>query len=249
MAAFRIGCAGWAIPKDHKGSFPAAGSHLERYAARFNAVEINSSFYRPHRPGTYARWAASVPAHFRFAAKVPKTITHKQRLRDTEPLLDAFLAEVTCLGDRLGVLLVQLAPSLVFDGTVVASFFGAFRERYGGGLAVEPRHATWFTDAVAGQLTEYRVARVAADPAVVPAASEPGGWRDLVYVRLHGSPEIYYSNYDESCLDRLAEELRGFAAPARDVWCIFDNTARFHATPNAIGLMDRLSVLVSASPE
>jgi len=248
MVTFRIGCAGWAIPKDHKASFPAVGSHLERYAARFNVVEINSSFYRPHRPATYARWAASVPQDFRFAAKIPKTITHKQRLQDTEPLLDAFLAEVTCLGDRLGPLLVQLPPSLVYDAAVVASFFGAFRERYAGPLVVEPRHATWFTDGVARQLTEYRVAQVAADPAVVPAAAEPAGWPGLVYVRLHGSPEIYYSNYDDAYLDRLAERLCGIATGTREAWCIFDNTARFHATPNAIGLMERLAVRVSASP-
>ncbi|MDQ3815662.1 MAG: DUF72 domain-containing protein, partial [Armatimonadota bacterium] len=75
-----IGCAGWSIPSPHAPEFPAAGSHLERYAARFPAVEINSSFYRPHRPQTYERWAAAVPTHFQFAVKVPKIITHERRL-------------------------------------------------------------------------------------------------------------------------------------------------------------------------
>ena len=121
------------------------------------------------------------------------------------------------------------------------SFFAAFRRRYDGALVVEPRHASWFTDDVAHRLSAHRVARVAADPAVVPAAAEPAGWPDVVYVRLHGSPDIYYSNYDDAYLDGLAERLVGLAARSHEVWCIFDNTARFHATPNALGTITRLT--------
>ncbi|HEY9423039.1 MAG TPA: DUF72 domain-containing protein, partial [Thermoanaerobaculia bacterium] len=77
-----VGCAGWSLPRAEQAEFPETGSHLERYASRFGAVEINSSFHRPHRPATYARWSASVPASFRFSVKVPKTITHGLRLRD-----------------------------------------------------------------------------------------------------------------------------------------------------------------------
>ena len=100
---YRIGRAAWALPKAHLSAFPEEGTHLERYAARFSAVEINSSFYRPDRPATYARWAASVPADFRFAVKVPKTITHQHRLTEIDSLLESFLREVTELGliDRL----------------------------------------------------------------------------------------------------------------------------------------------------
>ena len=65
----------WSIPKAYGVPFPPSGSHLERYGAVFNAVEINSSFYRPHRTATYERWAASVPEDFRFAVKVPKSAT------------------------------------------------------------------------------------------------------------------------------------------------------------------------------
>ena len=76
LGARRIGCAGWSIHKDAAAAFPVEGSHLERYARVFPAVEINSSFYRPHKPETYARWADSVPDGFRFAVKVPRAITH-----------------------------------------------------------------------------------------------------------------------------------------------------------------------------
>jgi uncharacterized protein YecE (DUF72 family) len=98
----RVGCAGWSLPKEHTDRFPADGTHLERYAGRFPAVEIDSSFYKPHRPTTYVRWAASVPADFRFSVKVPKVATHERRLVDPEDVLDSFLAEATQLGDGWG---------------------------------------------------------------------------------------------------------------------------------------------------
>ena len=110
-----VGCAGWSIPKEHGGRFPEEGTHLERYAACLPAVEINSSFYKPHRPATYARWAASVPDDFRFAVKVPKAATHERRLEDTGEVLDRFLEEATQLEERLGPLLVQIPPSLAFS--------------------------------------------------------------------------------------------------------------------------------------
>ena len=237
---YRIGRAAWALPKAHLAEFPAEGTHLQRYAARFSAVEINSSFYRPHRPATYARWAASVPADFRFSVKVPKTITHQHRLTGVDSLLDAFLREVTELGEKLGCLLVQLPPSLEWVEPTSDAFLSSLRARFGRPVVIEPRHPTWFTDEVTERLCAHQVGRVAADPVRIPEAAEPAGWLEIVYYRLHGSPRSYYSNYDEAYLDRLAERLRAEATRAREVWCVFDNTARDHATPNALGLIDRL---------
>ncbi len=235
----RIGCAGWSIPKEQASQFPADGSHLERYAARLNAVEINTSFYRPHRPATYARWAASVPDDFRFAVKVPRSITHEHRLEDVAELLDRFLAEAGALEGKLGPLLVQLPPSLVFRAAVARAFFTAIRERFQGLVACEPRHATWFKPSAEELLLDFQMARVAADPAAVPAAAEPGGWKGLVYYRLHGSPQMYYSTYPDAVLTRLAANLPERAATS-EVWCIFDNTALGAATVNALDLLGRL---------
>jgi uncharacterized protein YecE (DUF72 family) len=241
MYAYRIGCAGWPVPTANKSEFPAEGTNLQRYAARFSATEINSSFHRPHRPATYERWAASVPPDFRFSVKIPKTVTHERRLVDTATILDAFLAESSGLGAKLECLLVQLPPKLAYDAAVAERFFGDLRSRYGGAVALEPRHASWFTGDVDERLRAHRIARVAADPARVPEAAEPAGWADLVYIRLHGSPDMYYSSYDEAYLDRLAERLREAATRARSVWCIFDNTGRGAAAPNALSLLDRLT--------
>ncbi len=243
----RVGCAGWSIRREWAESFPPEGSHLERYAQRFPAVEINSCFYRPHRPATYARWAASVPKHFRFAVKVPKEITHNRRLVDSGQSLDRFLEEVGALESKLGPLLVQLPPSLAFEKTVAMQFFRTLSARFKGHVACEPRHESWFNEEVSGFLAGLQVGRVAADPALVPSAAEPGGWRGLVYFRLHGSPRMYYSSYPEEYLQSLAEKslrCRNTAA----VWCIFDNTALGAATANALDFVARLERCGDGTP-
>jgi len=122
-ANIRVGCAGWSLRQEHAAHFAEEGSHLERYARTFSVVEINSSFYRPHRRATYERWAASVPPDFRFAVKMPKQITHELRLVNSREPLHRFLDEAGALGAKLGPLLVQLPPSLSFDEQNAAAFF------------------------------------------------------------------------------------------------------------------------------
>ena len=236
MAELRIGTAGWSIASAAAEAFPAEGSSLERYAARFACAEINSSFHRPHRPATYQRWAASVPDGFRFSAKLPKTITHKLRLIEADALIDAFVAETAGLGDKLHIILVQLPPSLAFEGATVARFLDAMASKTGLQLVCEPRHASWFDEAADALLAERRVARVAADPAKVPAAAEPGGWRGLTYYRLHGSPVPYRSSYEPERLAGYARAIETDLEAGRDAWCIFDNTASSAATGNALAL-------------
>ena len=205
-----------------------------RYAGRFNMAEINSSFHRPHRPSTCERWTAESPEGFRFAAKLPKTITHERRLVDTGSDLIPFLDAVGALGHKLGPLLIQLPPSLIFDREVAQAFLGLFRSRWDHALACEPRHPTWFGEAAETVLHDHEVARVAADPARVPQAAEPGGWPGLRYVRLHGSPRMYYSRYDETYLAELAARV---ATPSVETWCVFDNTASGAACANALELL------------
>lgn len=161
LVGARIGTAGWTIPKAEAAAFPVTGSHLERYAAVFNAVEINSAFYRPHRTTTYERWASSVPEGFRFSVKAPKTITHERRLTDAGELLDSFLAQVSGLGSKLGPLLVQLPPSLSFQPHIAEGFLRELRNRVESPVVCEPRHASCFTPSVEALLDELRIARVA----------------------------------------------------------------------------------------
>jgi len=236
-----LGTAGWRVPSNLGDRFPDSGSQLARYAAVFNGTEINSSFHRPHRTSTYLRWGASVPDAFRFAVKLPKAITHEQRLVNVDSALDTFIEQTAALGERLGCLLVQLPPSLQFVSVDVEVFLAALRKRYAGDVALEPRHETWFSPLCADVLKRYQVARVAADPAVVPEAAEPGGWGQLVYWRLHGSPAIYRSSYSDTVLAVLADRIRRAQRSARAVWCIFDNTALGAAVPDALALRTRIA--------
>jgi uncharacterized protein YecE (DUF72 family) len=234
----RIGTAGWSLYRV-ADAFPSAGTGLQRYAARFNAVEINSSFYRPHQRKTYERWAASTPPDFRFAVKVPKAITHERRLTDIQEPLTRLVEECSGLGPKLGPLLIQLPPSLKFEPAEAEQFLKTWREQVEGPTVLEPRHADWFTPEASEMLAAFRVARVAADPAKVPDAAEPGGWSGLRYYRLHGSPVMYRSAYEDPFLAALAQRL-----PAEvDTWCVFDNTQVGAAGGDAL----KLQALIAAN--
>jgi uncharacterized protein YecE (DUF72 family) len=235
-----VGTAGWSIPRAEQSHFPPGESQLARYAAVLPAVEINSTFHRPHRVSTFERWAASVPRAFRFSVKIPSTITHDQRLGNSAALLKTFLADLAPLGSRLGCLLVQLPPSLAFDARIARAFFTVLRKRFDRGVALEPRHASWFGGRADRLLQEFEVARAAADPPRAEGDGEPGGWRGLAYFRLHGSPRIYYSSYEDDFLGALAEKLRALRRRRIPTWCIFDNTTLGAATGNALSLIERL---------
>ena len=235
-SAIRIGCAGWSIDRGSADAFAAGASVLARYASVFDCVEINSSFHRPHRPDTYARWAQSVPPAFRFSVKLPATITHDARLQGVGADLSRFLDEVAGLGHKLGGLLVQLPPSLAYEARVAGTFFAMLRRRTAVPVACEPRHASWFDPAVEGLWLRYGISRVAADPAPLPAGAGPGGCGAWRYWRLHGSPRMYYSRYDDDALAAIAHGLSERASRDRPAWCIFDNTAHGHATANALRL-------------
>jgi uncharacterized protein YecE (DUF72 family) len=171
--------------------------------------------------------------------KLPRLITHERRLADPVEPLEPFLAGVGLLGSRLGPILVQLPPSLSYEPGLAESFFRELRGRHQGPLVCEPRHPTWFGPEPEALLTGWRVARVAADPAGVPAAGEPAGWRGLVYHRLHGSPEVYRSAYSSERLAALADRLRATGA---ERWCIFDNTALGAAMGDALGMMEAMGL-------
>jgi uncharacterized protein YecE (DUF72 family) len=157
-------------------------------------------------------------------------------LCDTEEPIAQFSEQVAGLGDKLGVVLVQLPPSLKFGPVIAECFFQQLREHVHSAVACEPRHTSWFGADCDLLLRKHRIARVAADPSIIPAAAAPGGDRDVEYFRWHGSPRMYYSAYDETVLRGLAAKV--VAAKAKEVWCIFDNTAAGAAFENALTLVE-----------
>jgi uncharacterized protein YecE (DUF72 family) len=206
---------------------------LEHYATQFNAVEINSSFYRSHQQATYRRWRDSTPADFSFSVKAPRSVTHECALRNCHAELQQFLEEVEGLGKKLRVILVQTPASLPFEERPISRFFAALKRAGSFQIACEPRHSSWFTPDAEATLRRVGVARVAADPPKMPDAREPAGAPRLAYYRLHGYPRMYYSAYGAEFLTELAARMTHLSSQTREVWCIFDNTARHASWENA----------------
>ncbi|WP_426201267.1 DUF72 domain-containing protein [Pseudomonas sp. TWP3-1] len=225
-----IGCAGWSLGREYWPDFPTEGTHLQRYAARVNCAEINSSFYGPHRRQTYERWAESVPPNFRFSVKLPKLITHELQLQHCDQALDEFLQQSSGLQEKLGCLLIQLPPKLAFEAPQADAFFSELRERFNGDVVLEPRHESWTT--AHDLLIEHRIAQAAVDPSRISTDATPQGWPGVHYWRLHGSPRIYHSAYDPTFLQQLATQIQ-----KDNTWCIFDNTASGAALGNALSLV------------
>jgi uncharacterized protein YecE (DUF72 family) len=235
----RIGLAGWSNPPSHKISRRASQSHLEYYAEHFSCVEINSSFYRPHRKTTYLAWKLATPRAFLFAVKMPRSITHDSGLKGTSRETADFFGSIEALQPKLGVVLIQLPPSLEFQRSRVSAFFKSIPRLPGSELCCEPRHPSWFTDAADALLIRWDIARVAADPARVPQAAQPGGSHRCTYFRWHGAPRMYYSSYSHAQLDDFIEQVK--RGRSGKTWCIFDNTARYAAWENAV-YFNRLAI-------
>jgi uncharacterized protein YecE (DUF72 family) len=224
--------AGWSNPPAKRPDRHPQQTHLSYYATHFSCVEINSSFYRPHQPATYERWRDETPAPFRFSVKMPRAVTHESHLKRCTAEVGRFYDSIQALQPKLAVILVQLPPSLEFNGRAIRAFFKHSPRLPGTKVVCEPRHPSWFTRVAESALRDTGVSRVAADPANCPGAETPGGAPRFAYFRWHGAPRMYYSKYSE-------EQLAAFAATVRDseaaeIWCVFDNTARHAAWGDAL---------------
>jgi uncharacterized protein YecE (DUF72 family) len=243
---------------------------LEYASRRFNSIELNGTFYSLKSPATFHRWLSSIPEGFVFAIKGSRFITHNLKLRNAETALGNFFASgVLALGEATGPFLWQLPPTYRFDAERVDAFLqllpqssrdavtiaSLHDERVGDALvetatnvpwrhAFEVRHPTWFHEEFYDLLRRYRAAFVIADTAgKFPYAEEVTA--DFVYLRLHGSTELYVSGYRDEELDAWAKKINAWLEPARDrsgldVFAYFDNDARGHAPFDALGLSERV---------
>lgn len=239
----RIGTAGWSVPKIAQARFAGAGTWIERYARVFSMVEINSTFHRRHEKGTFIRWAASVPPDFRFAVKMPRSITHEAVLADARGV-DELFDDLAGLGTKLGVILIQLPPSLALERRRARRFLRHVRARTedaGATFVMEPRHRSWLDADAWELLAEHGCSLVVADPAraELDALASLGGAeaspRATLYVRLHGAPRVYWDPYGDAVRSIVA---RVASVPAESRWIVFDNTAAGAATLDALAAME-----------
>lgn len=234
---FYIGTAGWSLPKQVQSLFPTNGTHLQKYSQVFNAVEINSAFYKNHKAATYAKWAAETPEHFRFSVKLNKYFIHEKRFLESGEFLKETLKGLQELGPKLAVLLIQLPPSLEFDSSAVQNFLIQLREMYSGQITFEPRHISWGKPKALELLRSFDISKVIADPEPCPVSDhETSQSSSLQYIRWHGSPEVYRSRYSLHALQTLSENICHQKLSSSETWVIFDNTTFGYATENALEL-------------
>lgn len=244
---------------------------LEYASRRFNSIELNGTFYSLKSPAVFQRWANEVPERgFVFAIKGGRFITHNLKLRRSETALGNFFASgVLALGTGTGPFLWQLPATYSFDAERLDSFMrqlprdareaeavarqhdqrlkrGALTEAAANvpyRHAFEVRHPSYFHEEFYSILRAHRCGFVIADSAgKFPIAYEVTA--DFVYVRLHGSQELYVSGYSDAELDEWAMRIRRWRAPRggrRDVYVYFDNDAKVHAPFDAQRLIERLA--------
>ncbi len=242
-ASFFVGTAGWSIPALAADSFESEGSHLERYSRMFNCVEINSSFYREHKPSTYAKWAQSTPEDFRFSVKLLRYFTQEKRLKETGTRLEEILFGFSQLQEKWGALLVQLPPSLEFESLVADVFFAALRKLFKGLIVVEPRHKSWASERALHLLAAHQINKVLADPEpCFVSRLRRQKVEKTIYFRLHGTPDIYKSRYGAEVIERIAIQIKKGLAEGKDVWCTFDNTTFGFGALNAFEIKKTLNL-------
>jgi uncharacterized protein YecE (DUF72 family) len=236
-----VGTSGWQY-RDWAADFYAgtpAKAWLRRYAERFGAVEVNSTFYREATPATLERWKLDTPATFRFSLKAHRHLTHVKRLGFGPESLERQKAAASLLGGKLAAILWQLPSSLRYDLPRLASFLALLRRWPETRHAVEFRHPSWFRDEVAETLGRHGHAVCLSDAATWPLWDRVT--TDMVYLRLHGHEETYRSNYNEADLAHWAARIGAWCDERRTVHAYFDNTAAGTAWRNAARLKDLLA--------
>jgi uncharacterized protein YecE (DUF72 family) len=216
-----------------KGIFYPEGIKSEEmlpfYARTFATVEINSTFYHVPAEKTIERWRGVTPPSFVFAVKGSRYITHRLRLVHVHEPLGLFYSRVKGLGKKLGVVLFQMPPSVRRDDELLADFLGLLDA--GVRHAIEFRHESWFDDGVYELLRRFGVAFCCQSHPKMPAVVVRSA--DFLYVRFHGVPKLYVSNYPENELARWAGMIREAAGGSASVYCYFNNDVDGHAVANA----------------
>ena len=239
-AQYLIGTSGWTY--DHwKGSFYPTGlartRWFDHYATQFPVVEVNATFYRTFSDQTYAKWHARSPAGFAYVLKVPRLITHRKYLAEAEQDIRAFWRSAVQLEDKLGLVLLQVAPGTPYDLNRLWRALLAFGDPRR--VAVEFRRKEWLNDEMLALLRDCGAAFVSVDsPRVRPVdwvTSQAG------YIRLHGRSRWYSHDYTPAELDEIAEIARRMAANgAETIYIFFNNDFEGYAPKNALELMIRL---------
>ena len=234
----RIGTSGWNYPHWKDIFYPsklAKAKWLEFYATQFDTVELNATFYRIPSEKTFQNWYKRTPSNFLWSLKANRTITHIKKLKDVQEPLDKFYQLISCLKEKLGVVLFQLPPSLVFEEELLRDFCTLLDPRYR--YTLEVRHKSWINDKVFEILSKYNIAFCISDSAGRFPYYE-AITANFIYIRLHGPTKLYASEYSDAQINEWAEKLIKWG---KDAFVYFDNDFSGYAVKNAKMLKQALA--------
>ena len=231
----RVGCSGWQY-KHWRGDFypsdlPQA-KWFEHYAARFDTVEINNTFYRLPERTTFSSWARRAPTKFEFAVKASRFLTHMKKLKDPEEPIDRLFSRMRALGSHLGPVLYQLPPGWKVDVERFSAFLDALPRdaRH----VIEFREPSRYSPEILRLMERHRVALCLHD--MPGSATERARIGPFVYVRFHGAGSKYSGGYSERRLRGWAEWLNEQRDAHGDVYAYFNNDVGGHAPRDAVTL-------------
>lgn len=241
----KLGTCAWNFEDWRDVFYPASlasNQELAYYARYLPAVEIDSTFYHIPRADVVAAWAERTPEDFVFTAKMPKLITHEARLRNCRRELDAFLASLRPMGEKLGAVLLQFSPGFrpAHDEDALAEFLDLLPVGKMS-FAVEFRHKDWHAPRIVKLLSEHGVAWAWNDLTALEAQGE-GAFAflpltaDFLYVRLMGDLETKFRADGErqyrygsllweraNGLDHWADRLQKHLGDTRRIYVLVNN--------------------------
>jgi len=240
-AAVYVGTSGWFYDHWEGVLYPRGlpkSRRLEVYAAHFNAVEVNATFYRLPRTSTVEGWRKKAPEGFVFVAKANQEITHRRRLRKAEEPLKRFLEAIEPLGGLLANVLFQLPPSLRKDIALLEDFLVLLPDHPR--ASFEFRHPSWECDEVFEVLRKVGASHVVVSRSGYPFAEAHTS--DIAYFRCHGPGQMFASSYSEEWLAGLAGKIAALARQGTTVFTFFNNDVAGHAVRNADTLKAHLAL-------
>jgi len=235
-----IGTSGWHYSHwkgpFYPGSLPKK-EFLRYYAAYFQTVEINNSFYQLPKKETLTVWRNSVPSGFIFTAKASRYITHMKKLKDPIDSLNGLLTAVEVLGDTLGPILFQLPPRWRFNPQRLSNFLDSLPPGYR--YAFEFRDPTWFDTRAYEMMSKHGAAFCIYELAGLLSPKEVT--TDFIYIRLHGPAEQpYRGQYDTHVLAGWAAAFSTWVRQGKEIFCYFDNDEAGYAAQDALRLQEML---------
>jgi uncharacterized protein YecE (DUF72 family) len=229
-----IGTSGWSYAHWEHVLYPPGllpRERLARYVERYRTVELNASYYRWPADSTFASWRRRLPEGFLLTVKAPRGLTHARRLYGPERWLERIARGLAKLGDRRGVLLVQLSPRHEFDHARLEGFL--CRLRPGLRVAVELRHPSWHHEATFELLERYGAAYCVMSGARLPCLIRATA--GFTYARLHGPDHhhMYAGSYSDDDLRWWADRIGEWESQGREAFVYFNNDGGGNAVRNA----------------